>query len=155
MPARIALKLLGKRVLILSILIAAFAIGSNLWQEAIPKVNPPPTAAEWKLSAPLDCGRASKAEIQSWPETSGARRVCPAEYTGPLSVRLTLFDMSERPGATAFGAFQKSLFSGPGNASFLKGRYFGIVDSPQEDCAVLKRFTAAIEKALPGDSGGE
>jgi hypothetical protein len=55
--------------------------------------------------------------------------------------------MSERPGATAFGAFQKSLFSGPGNASFLKGRYFGIVDSPQEDCAVLKRFTAAIEKA--------
>jgi hypothetical protein len=81
--------------------------------------------------------------------------VCRAEYTGPLSVRLTLFDMSERPGATAFGAFQKSLFSGPGNASFLKGRYFGIVDSPQEDCAVLKRFTAAIERALPGESGGE
>jgi hypothetical protein len=75
MPARIALKLLGKRLLILSILIAGFAIGSNLWQEAIPKVNPPPTAAEWKLSALLDCGRASKAEIQSWPDIWSASSV--------------------------------------------------------------------------------
>ena len=60
MPARIALKLLGKRLQILIILIAAFAIGSNLWQEAIPKVNAPPTAAEWKLSAPLDAAEGRK-----------------------------------------------------------------------------------------------
>jgi hypothetical protein len=65
------LKLLGKRLLILSILIAAFAIGSNLWQEAIPKVNPPPTAAEWKLSAPLDCVRASKAAPRRYSLCTG------------------------------------------------------------------------------------
>jgi hypothetical protein len=89
-----AVKLLGKRLLILGTLATAFAIGSDLWQEAMPKVNPPPTAAEWKLSAPLDCGRPVKAEMQSWPETSGARRVCRAKYAGPLTVRLTLFDMT-------------------------------------------------------------
>jgi hypothetical protein len=125
MPARIALKLLGKRLLILSILIAAFAIGSNLWQEAIPKVNPPPTtAAEWKLSAPLDCGKASKAEIQSWPETSGARRVCRAEYTGPLSVRLTLFDMSEQARCHSVRCLSEIAFLGAGQRELLEGPLF-------------------------------
>ena len=48
-----------------------------------------------------------------------------------------------------------ALFSGPSKASFLKGRNFGIVDSPQGDRAALERFTAAIEKALSGESGEE
>src|SRR5579864_5039932 len=137
------MKTLGKRLLIVGILAAAIAIGSDLWQAARPSVSPPSTADEWKLSAAVDCGKPLKAEIQSWPETSGARRVCRAEYAGPSAVRLTLFEMPERPGATAFGAFQSSLFSGPGKVGFLKGRYFGIVDSPQADRAALERFTAA------------
>lgn len=151
----VALKPLGKRLLIVSILVAAIAIASDLWQIAPPGVNPPPTAAEWKLSAPADCGGPVKNEIQFWPEISGARRACRAEYDGPSAVRLTLFDMQERPGATALGAFQRSLFSGPGRAGFLKGRYFGVVDSQQADRAALQRFTVAIEKALPGESGGQ
>jgi hypothetical protein len=143
---------LGKRLLIVSILGAAIGIGADLWQAAMPSANPPPTAAQWKLSAPADCGRPLKVEIESWPGISGARRVCRATYVGPSKVRLTLFDMPEWPGATAFGAFQKWLSSGPGNMGFMKGRYFGVVDSPQSDSAGLERFRVSIEGTLPGKS---
>jgi hypothetical protein len=148
-------KSLGKRLLIVIILGAAMAIGRDLWLAATPGVNPPPTAAEWKLSAPADCGKPAKAEIQSWPETSRARRVWRAEYAGPSSVRLILFDMPELPGATAFGAFQSwTTSSQPGQTAFLKGHYFGVVDSPQPDRPALERFRMAIEAALPSESGG-
>jgi len=66
-------------------------------------------------------------------------------------VRLILVDMPERPGATAFGAFQSWITAGPGpgKMGFLKGHYFGIVESSQADEPTLKRFIAAIEKILP------
>ena len=134
------------------ILGAAIGIGADLWQAVMPSVNPPAAAAEWQLSSPADCGNPLKAEIQSWPGTSGARRVCRATYVGPSKVQLTVFDMPEWAGATAFGVFQRWLSSGPGTMGFLKGRYFGVVDSPDLDHAAMERFRMAIENALPGKS---
>lgn len=148
------MKNLGKRLLILGLLAAVIAIASDFWQAAAPKVNPPLTAGEWKLFAPADCGRPTKSEIQTWHDVSGSRRVCRADYVGPSAVRLTIFEMPQRDGATAFGAFQSWLSSGPGKVGFLKGRYFGVVDSQQADPAALDRFTTAIEKTFPGESGG-
>jgi hypothetical protein len=144
-------KALGKRLLILGILAAVTAICADLWQAMTPTVNPPSNAAEWKLSAPPDCGRLVQAEVQSSAETSRARRVCRAEYAGPSAVHLVLFDMPERPGATAFGAFQSWISSerGVGKLGFFKGRYFGVVQSSQADPEALDRFIRAIEKTLP------
>ena len=145
------MKALGKRLLVLAVLAGAVAICSSLWQAAVPGVNPPPSVAGWKLAAPVDCGKATQSEVQSFPETSQARRVCRAEYAGPSVVRLTLFDMPERPGATAFGAFQSWVSSGRGSGQmgFLKGRYFGLVESSQSDHAALEGFVEEIKKALP------
>jgi hypothetical protein len=145
-------KTLGKRLLIVSILGGAMAIGSDLWLAAAPRVNLPLIAAEWKLSAPADCGRPAKAEVQSWPGTSSTRRVCRAQYVGEADVRLTLFDMPAD--AAAFDAFQSWLPSRPGRVGFFKGHFFGVVESTQADRGALERFTAAIEKALPGESEG-
>ncbi|MBZ5626601.1 MAG: hypothetical protein LAQ69_49160 [Acidobacteriia bacterium] len=57
-------------------------------------------------------------------------------------------------GATAFDAFQKWRPAQPGKMGFFKGRYFGVVESPQADRATLDGFTVAVEKALPGSSEG-
>jgi hypothetical protein len=66
---------------------------------------------------------------------------------------LTLFEMPQWPGATAFDAFQKWRPAQPGKMGFFKDRYFGVVESPQADRATLDRFTAAMEDALPGRGG--
>jgi hypothetical protein len=144
----------GKRILGVSILGAAIAVGSDLWLLATPSVNPPSAAAAWKLSAPADCVNSVPAELQFWRGTSGARRVCRAEYAGSPAMRLTLFEMPEWPGATAFDAFQKWRPTQPGRVGFFKGRYFGVVESPLADRATLDRFAAAVEKALHGGSEG-
>jgi hypothetical protein len=69
-------------------------------------------------------------------------------------MRLTLFKMPGWPGATAFDALQKWRPAQPGKVGFFKGRYFGVVESPQADRPTLDRFTVAVEGALPaGDEG--
>ena len=150
------MKSLGKRLLIVTILATAVAIGSDLWQAATPSVNPPPTAGGWQLSHPAVCGTPLKAETRLWLGTSAARRVCRAEYAGPSAMRLNLFEMPAGwpRCARAFDAFQKWLPSGPGKVGFFKGCYFGVVDSPRADRVALERFTLAIENALPGDGEG-
>jgi len=141
-----------KRILGVSILGAAIAVGSDVWVLATPHINPPSAAAGWKLSAPAGCVNSIPAEAQVWRGTSGARRVCRAEYAGSPTMRLTLFEMPECPGATAFDAFQKWRPDQPGKIGFFKGRYFGVVESPQADRATLDRFAVAVQKALPGKS---
>lgn len=148
------MKTWGKRILGVSILGAAIAAGSDLWRLATPGANPPSAAAGWKLSAPADCVNSVPAEPQFRRGTSGARRVCRAEYAGSPTMRLTLFEMPEWPGATAFDAFQKWRPAQPGKEGFFKGRYFGVVESQLADRATLDRFTAAVEKALPGGRDG-
>jgi hypothetical protein len=144
----------GRRVLGICILGAALAIGSDLWSIATPSVSPPATAAEWKLSAPADCVKSVPAELRAWRGTAGARRVCRADYTGTTTMRLTLFEMGSFPGASAFDAWQKWRPAQPGKMGFFKGRYFGVVESPQADRMTLDRFTVAVEKALPGGGQG-
>ena len=144
----------AKRILGVSILGAAIAVGSDVWVLATPKTNPPSAVAAWKLSAPADCVNSLPAEAQSWRGTSGARRVCRAEYAGSPSIRLTLFEMPEWPGATAFDAFQKWRPAQPGKMGFYKGRYFGVAESPQADRARLDRFAVAVQNVLPGKSEG-
>jgi hypothetical protein len=140
----------GKRILGVAILLAAIAIGSELLRLAAPHAGPPPAVAGWKLAAPADCVNSVPAELRSWRGIAGARRVCRAEYAGAPNMRLTLFEMPEWPGATAFDAFQKWRPAQPGRMGFLRDRYFGVVESPQADRATLDRFTAAVQNALPG-----
>jgi hypothetical protein len=144
----------GKRILGISILGAAIGVGSDLWLLAAPKAVPPSAAAGWRLSAPADCVDSVPAELRFWRGTSGARRVCRAEYAGSPTMRLTLFDMPGWAGATAFDAFQKWRPAQPGKIGFFKGRCFGVVESPQADRATLDQFAAAVEKALPGTGEG-
>ena len=143
----------GKRILGVGVLGAAVAVGSDLWSLATPSASPPSAAAGWRLAAPADCVHSVPAELREWRGISGARRVCRAEYAGLPGMRLTLFEMPQWPGATAFDAFQKWRPSQPGKLGFFKGRYFGVVESPQADRAALDRFTVAVEGALPGASG--
>ncbi len=69
-------------------------------------------------------------------------------------MRLTLVEMPEQPGASAFDAWQKWRPAQPGKLGFYKGRVFGVVESPQADRATLDRFTVAVEKGLPAGSEG-
>jgi hypothetical protein len=140
----------GKRILGVGLGAVALAIGSDLWLHAMPSVDPPATAAEWKLAVRAVCGNTSAPHSQFWRGTSQARRVCQAEYAGSPSMRLTLFEMPEWAGATAFDAFQKWRPSQPGKMAFYKGRYFGVVESPQAGRAALDRFVVAVENTLPG-----
>jgi hypothetical protein len=144
----------GKRILGISIVAGSIAVGSDLWLLATPSASPPAAAGGWKLSARADCSNSLPADPQFWPGTSHARRVCRAEYAGSPSMRLTLFEMPGWPGATAFDAFQKWRPSQPGKMAFFKGRYFGVMASPQANRATIDRFVAAVENSLPGGTEG-
>lgn len=148
------MKTWGKRILGIAILLAAMAAGTDLWSWMRPSAGPPAAAAGWKLSAAADCVHAVPAELRGWRGISGARRVCRAEYAGSPGMRLTLFEMPEWPGATAFDAFQKWRPAQPGRMGFFKGCYFGVVESPEADRAALERFAIAVERALPGRGEG-
>jgi hypothetical protein len=65
---------------------------------------------------------------------------------------LTIYDMPAW-GESAFDAWQKWQTQ-PGKMSFYKGRYFGVVESPNADMNTLNRFTVSIESALPPGSEG-
>jgi hypothetical protein len=120
---------------------------------AVSAVTPPPKAASWSLAAPLDCERPVPARFQIWQGTANAWRVCRAVYDGPRTVTLTLYEMPERPGATAFDTWQKSRIE-PGKLAFHKGRYFGVAQAPAADAAVLDGFVVAVEATLPPGSEG-
>jgi hypothetical protein len=143
----------AKRILGVATLLAAIAVGSDLLRLARPHAGPPPAAGGWKLAAPAECAGSVPAELRSWRGVSGARLVCRGEYAGVPAMRLTLFEMPEWPGATAFDAFQKWRPAQPGKMGFFRDRYFGVVESPQADRATLDRFTEAVENALPGRGG--
>jgi hypothetical protein len=144
----------AKRGLGILCLGAAIAVGSDLWSLRERPVVPPAAVSEWRLSAPADCGGSVRAETQPWRGTAGARRICRAEYSGPLPMRLTLFAMPGSPGATAFDAFQKCRPGQPGRLCFFKGNAFGVIESLQADTATLLRFSVAMERALPGKGEG-
>ena len=139
------MKTWGKRILGVSILLAAIAVGSDLLRLARPHVGPPPVADGWKLTVPAECVNSVPAELRSWRGISGARRVCRAAYAGSPNMWLTLFEMPQWP-----GAWQPAQ---PGKMGFFRDRYFGVVESPEADRATLDRFTAAMEDALPGRGG--
>jgi len=143
-----------KRILHIAILAAALTAGSALWLLATPSIDPPRTAGAWTLSGKVDCVNFVPAEIRDWRGTSGARRVCRAEYAGLPTMRLTLVEMPGSPGRTAFDAWQKWRPAQPGKIGFYKGRYFGVVESPGVDREMLDRFTVALERSLPGRSEG-
>jgi hypothetical protein len=66
-----------------------------------------PTAAGWSLAAPRECMKPVPAELRIWRGTPGPRQVCRATYRGSPEMALTIYDMLEAPGATAFDALQK------------------------------------------------
>ena len=86
-----------------------------------------------------------------WRGTAGARQVCRAAYSGPAAMKLTIYDMPEVPGATAFDAEQK-FPAQPGKMGFFKGHYFGVVESQGLDRQTLERFVLALEAGIPGRS---
>jgi hypothetical protein len=143
-----------KRILHIAILGAAIAIGMDLWSLATSAVNPPSAAGAWTLSGAADCVKSIPIELQTWRGIARARRVCRAEYAGSPTMRLTLVEMPEQPGASAFDAWQKWRPAQPGKLGFYKGRVFGVAESPLADQATLDRFTVAVEKALPRGSEG-
>jgi len=135
------------------LVVAAVGIASDLWLRAAPKVNPPATAGEWKLSAPAECGAMAPADVRSWRGIAGARRICRAEYAGSPPMRLTLIEMPGDPGATAFDAFQKWGPARQGAECFFRGRYFGVVEAAGAEPAALRRYLDALDHALPGRPG--
>ena len=141
-----------KRFLYFAIAAAVIGIASEQHSCAAPNVTLPSTAAEWSLAAPQECAKHTPAGPQVWRGTSGARQVCRATYSGSPEMALTLYDMPESPGATAFDALQKWRIQ-PGKMAFYKGGYFGVVESAAADRDTLNRFVTAVEAALP--PGGE
>ena len=111
-------------------------------------LNVPVAVGAWKLAAPPDCVKPVPAELLLWRGTAGARQVCRAEYAGPALMKLALYDMPELPGANAFDAEQKFPVQ-PGKMGFFQGHYFGVVESPDADRAMLDRFVVALEFHLP------
>jgi hypothetical protein len=96
-----------KRVWHVAVLAGGIAIFAHQRFGAEPLLALPFTAGEWKLAAPQSCLKPVPAELLQWRGTTGARQVCRAVYDGDPSMKLTLYDMPEVPGATAFDAGQK------------------------------------------------
>jgi hypothetical protein len=136
-------------------LVFASAIGVAAEQRscAPSTLTPPETAAEWKLASAMDCEKPVPPRFQIWDGTRRAWRVCRTSYNGPALVTLTLYEMPESPGATAFDAWQRALLE-PGRMSFYKGGYFGVAQAPGADRSTLDRFVVAIEAVLPRGSEG-
>ena len=143
-----------KRAWHIIILAAVLAGGSEIWLLATPTLDPPHFAGSWTLSGTAACVKSLPSEIRQWRGISGARRICRGEYSGSPPMRLTLLEMPESPGATAFDAFQKWPPAHPGKIGFFQGRFFGVVESPTADRGTLNVFTSAVEKSLPKGSEG-
>lgn len=108
-------------------------------------LNPPETAGDWRLAAPMDCRKPVPPEFQIWRGTAQASRVCRASYQGPAPVTLTLYDMAGFGGST-FDAFQKFRVE-PGKQAFYGAGYFGVAEAPT-DIESLHRFTVALQARL-------
>src|SRR5580700_7142300 len=125
------------------LLAAGIAVCSDLLSYVAPSASLPVIAAGWTLAFPQDCEKPVPVEFRNLRGTAGARRVCRGEYRGSPQMTLTIYDMPAW-GESAFDAWQKSQTQ-PGKMSFYKGRYFGVVESPNADRNTLNRFTVAIE----------
>lgn len=135
------------------VFVSAIGVAAEQRSCAASALTPPAIAAEWKLSSAVDCEKPVPSKFQIWDGTRGARRVCRATYDGgPVPITLTLFEMSGRPGASPFDAWQRARVE-PGKMSFYKGAFFGVAQAPEADKPTLDRFVVAIEAALP--RGGE
>jgi hypothetical protein len=138
-----------KRVSHVLLLGAAFAVFSEQRSCATPSLALPPTAARWNMASPAHCAKPDRGDFGRWRGTVGARQVCRVDYAGSPGMTLTLYDMPEWPGATAFDAMQR-WDRQPGKMAFYKGRYFGVVESsPEADTETVSRFIIALEAALP------
>ena len=138
-----------KRTLAVVGLGVALWLGDNIRAWALPYVEPPVQVAEWKLAATPECGKTLPPEAKSWSGVAKARRVCRAQYTGPVPVQVLLFDMPELPGSSPFDAFQK-WHPESGTFAFYKPRCFGIVESTAADDATLQRFAEALQPHSDG-----
>jgi hypothetical protein len=127
-------------------LIVAVAVGFCSEQRwfATSKLTLPPSAADWRIEGSPACAKPVPANLRPWRGTAGALQVCTARYIGSPAMTLTIFDMPGSVGATAFDAFQKWQTQ-PGKLAFYKGRYFGVVESPNAGLSTLNRFTIAVE----------
>jgi hypothetical protein len=140
-----------KRLWHLLIAMAVIAFFSQLRSWTAPKLTMPPSAADWKLKGSQNCSKSP--DLRIWPGTKGARLACTAKYEGSPEMTLTLYDMQGWPGPTAFGAFQEWQ-ARPGVTAFYKGGYFGVVEAPEADGKIMRRFTIAVESALPPGAEG-
>ena len=138
-----------KRLGHVAILAVGIALLAHQRSCAEPLLALPSTAGEWKLTAPENCVKPVPAELLAWRGTAGARKVCRAGYSGSAAMKLTLYDMPEVPGATAFDAEQK-FPTQPGKMGFFKGHYFGVVESEGARREDLDRFVVAVEASIPG-----
>jgi hypothetical protein len=134
-------------VAILSAALAIFANQRFCGEESALAL--PPALAGWKLRVAESCVKPVPVELLVLRGTAGARQLCRAEYDGEPAMKLTLYDMPDLPGATAFDAEQK-FPAQPGKMGFFKGHYFGVVESPGADREALNRFVLAVETTIPG-----
>src|SRR5262249_18227461 len=100
-----------------------YGVGSSARPLAVPS-----TAGDWKLAEPASCFLPSPAERATWPGTSGARQMCRATFAGTPAMNVTLYEMPNRVGTSAFDAAQK-FPAQPGKMGFFQGSYFGVVES--------------------------
>jgi hypothetical protein len=131
-----------------AILIGVFSGQRSCAQE--PAFALPPAADGWTLTPPQTCHKPVPAEYKTWRGTQGAHRVCRGEYVGSPAMKLTIYDMPNEF-ASAFDAAQKWQPQ-PGKMGFFKGRYFGVVESPDADRRTIERFLLAVEATLPAGS---
>ena len=141
-----------KRLGSIFLLSAGIAVCSALLSYVAPSASLPAIAAGWTLASHQDCAKPVPAQLRNLRGTEGARGVCSGEYRGSPQVTGTIYDMPAW-GRSAFDAWQKWQTQ-PGKMSFYKGRYFGVVESPNADMNTLSRFTVAIEQTLPPGSEG-
>lgn len=136
-----------KRIWHILVVAAVIGIGSALWSRLTPALTLPRVVAQWSIAGSPSCTKPASANFQIWPGTSGARLVCRAGYTGSPEITLTVYEMPDVPGATAFGPFQEWQTGQrtPGIVAFHYHAYLGIVESPNADEDELDRFAAAAE----------
>ncbi len=82
------------------------------------------------------------------PPEKGAVRAWVAQYSGPASVKVRLFEMPSS--ANAFELVQRWRHV-PGQAAFYQQQYYGEAASENADAAGLAQFVTAFKASLKGD----
>jgi hypothetical protein len=106
----------------------------------------PESAAEWRLDD-QQTRTPVPAEWAQFRKNEYARKAWRGTYRGDPPMTVTVYDMQ----GSGFDALQQWRVT-PGKLAFLKGGYFGIVESPEASAEAMTRFARGVEAALPPGS---